>query len=343
MDGYNSFAVTVIGGNHIKNNIVCQDDSTFYNDDDVSIIVVADGHGDSSCFRSDLGANFAVKCARRGIYDFVKEHEALFDPEEQSEKGSSVQAVFSPPAHKEFEKLLREKLIKYTVASWNKAVSEHYEKNPFTDQELEKVSEKYRKRFEAAQQKFKEEGFTGEGISKAYGTTLIAAAITPYYWFGFHIGDGRFTVLYPDCGDQPVPWDEKCFLNVTTSICDDDVLERDNGVRSFLSFHSDKDPPIAIYLCTDGIDDNYPVDEKENKTELVRLYRTISLAFADDGYESTCNQLKELANKFATTGKGDDTSIAGIINIEEIKKAALKHEWKESMETDEELKGEHSI
>ncbi|MDR0474506.1 MAG: hypothetical protein LBH43_12640, partial [Treponema sp.] len=68
----------------------------------------------------------------------------------------------------------------------------------------------------------------------------------------------------------------------------------------------------------------------------IKLYRTISLAFADDGYESTCAQLKDLAYEFATKGKGDDTNIAGIINIEEIKKAALDYKWKEKMEAAEE-------
>ena len=345
MNGYRSFAVTVIGGNHIKDNpdnAVCQDFSNFCDDDDdVSITVVADGHGDSSCFRSHLGSRFAVACVTQGIKDFVKEHVALF-PKKQSKfwllRYLPKQAIPPAPSRKEFEKLIREKLIKYIVASWNKAVGEHYEKNPFTSEELEKVSEKYRKRFEDSQQMFLDKGSAGEGISKAYGTTLIAAAITPHYWFGFHIGDGRFTVLYPDKGEQPVPWDEKCFLNATTSICDGDILERDKGVRSFLSFHTENEPPLAIFLCTDGIDDNYPVDEKENKTQLIRLYRTISLTFVDDGYESTCVQLKDLINQFATKGKGDDTSIGCIINIEETKKAALEHGWKEKMEAAEEVR-----
>jgi serine/threonine protein phosphatase PrpC len=203
---------------------------------------------------------------------------------------------------------------------------ENYNTNPFTEQEIENVKEKYRIKFE-----------NGEGINKAYGTSLIAAAITPWYWFAYHIGDGRFSVLYQDgSGEQPVIVDEKCFLNVTTSICDDDILEREQknpgtndmvpaGVRSFLSFHADKPPPIAFFLCTDGIDDNYPVEGNEN--HLYRLYRTIAVTFTEDGYESTCNQLKELANEFATKGKGDDTSIAGIVNIEELKKVVP--EWKE--------------
>jgi serine/threonine protein phosphatase PrpC len=327
MQGYKSFAVTVQGGSHIKSGTVCQDASNFYEDESVSIAVVADGHGDSSCFRSDMGAKFAVACATRGIQQFVKEHEALFK-HGVIKKPSFFQK--QPPSHRELEKFIREKLIRQTVASWNKAVMENYSSSPFTKQELEKISEKYRKRYEKE-----------ENINKAYGTSLIAAAITPWYWFAYHIGDGRFSVLYKDSeGDQPVPWDPKCYLNVTTSICDDDILDRgEEGVRTFLSLHTDKEPPAAFFLCSDGIDDNYPVDEKENAEHLYRLYREIAVTFAEEGYDSTfgkdgiSGQLKDLANGFAIRGKGDDTSLAGILNTEKLKETAPQ--WKEKMAADE--------
>jgi hypothetical protein len=313
MKAYKSFAVTVLGGSHEKSGLVLQDASDFYNDGIVSIAVVADGHGDSSCFRSDRGAKFAVACTVKGIQQFVKDNEALFG------------FFKKPPSHRELEELLREKLIKQTVASWNMLVMADYQKNPFKEQELENVSEKYHKRYEE-----------GENINKAYGTSLITAAITPWYWFAYQIGDGRFTVLYKDgTGAQPVPWDLKCFLNVTTSICDDDILDRgEEGVRSFLSLHSDKAPPIAFFLCSDGVDDNYPVEG--NEEYLYRLYRNVAVTFADDGYDSTCGedgrsgQIKELVNGYATRGKGDDTSLAGIVNIDELKEVAA--EWKKKRE-----------
>jgi actin-related protein len=199
---------------------------------------------------------------------------------------------------------------------------EHYNSNPFTEKELEKVSEKYRKEFEQ-----------GNEVNKAYGTSLIAAAITPWYWFGCHIGDGRFTVLYRDgSGGQPVPWDPRCYLNVTTSICDDDILERgEEGVRTCLFLHTQKAPPVAFFLCSDGVDDNYPVDG--NEEYLYRLYRTVGVTFAEDGFESTMGQIKDLADGYATKGKGDDTSLAGIVNIEKLKEVA--EEWKKKREAED--------
>ena len=333
MKGYKSFAVTVLGGSHIKNGLDCQDASDHYNDDDsnVYIAVVADGHGDSVYFRSDIGAKFAVECAIEGIKLFAKETAKFFDVE-----NSNNDSTTEHPSKDEFDKSIREKLIKQMVFSWNIKVEDHQNKNPFKPEELENVREKYRLKFEK-----------GESINKAYGTTLIAAVITPWYWFAFHVGDGRFSVLYPDGnGDQPVLWDERCFLNSTTSICDDDVLEREQlnpktgkmepvGIRCYLSFINEGNPPpIAFFLCTDGIDDNYPVGN--NEIHLYRLYRTIAVGFAEKGYESNCGEdgksgsLERLAKRFATEGKGDDTSIAGIVNIEELRKVAP--EWKNNME-----------
>ena len=223
----------------------------------------------------------------------------------------------------EFENDLKERLIKNVIRSWQKKVADDYEKNPFTPEELEKTDEKHRKEFEGldkVQTSLTSAISQDNSISKAYGTTLIAAAITKDYWFGIHIGDGRFTALYAEADkkyEQPVPWDEKChFGGVTTSICDDDAYER---ARCYFSFHGEKPAPVAVFLCTDGVDDSYPVNE--NAKYLFRLYRTIAIAFAEEGFDSTCDHLKDVVDKFATKGKGDDTSIAGFIDMELLKKA----------------------
>ncbi|MDR2597682.1 MAG: protein phosphatase 2C domain-containing protein [Treponema sp.] len=328
MNKYKSFAVTVIGGSHIKHGKGCEDSSTMYDDEGVSIAVVADGHGDDNCFRSARGAKFAVACAAKGIQEFVK---YLDEPEETepNEKMNIIKWLLRKPAtvlqresllkKEEAQAVLKEKLIEQgIIRAWFKITTEDYTNNPITEEELKNVGDKYRKRYTE-----------GTDLHHAYGATLIAAAITPYYWFGIHIGDGRFTALYADgTFDQPVPWDDKCYLNVTTSICDDDAAVQ---ARCYFSFHELKTPPVAVFLCSDGIDDNYPVDE--NEKHLYKLYRTIALTFAEDGFESTYKQLIDLANQFATKGKGDDTSIAGFINMEVLKKAVPI--WKKQIAEEE--------
>jgi serine/threonine protein phosphatase PrpC len=295
---YKPFTAKVTGGSHKKHDKECQDSTNKFEDANVVIAAVADGHGDDNCFRSAKGSELAVKCATIGIYEFVKYHKPKFS--------HNLFKKETVPAQDEFNKAIRD-LIKRIIASWQIEVEENYNSRPFTPEEFEKADEKHRMKFKA-----------GNSFNKAYGTTLIAAAITEHYWFGLHIGDGRLTALYLNGSfDQPVPWDKKCYLNITTSICDDDAFER---ARCYFSFHAEKTPPVAVFLCSDGIDDNYPVDE--NEKHLFKLYRTIALTFTEDGFQSTCKQLKELVNQFATKGKGDDTSIAGFVNMEGLKRAA---------------------
>jgi serine/threonine protein phosphatase PrpC len=294
---YQSFSASVIGSSHIKQGKGCEDYSLHGDRNGLSVAVVSDGHGDDNCFRSAKGAERAAKCALAGILRFADINLSKF----------SRTFIRTPklPEKADFEKSLRD-LAKHIVASWQVNIEEDYSAVPFTAEELAKADEKHRKKYEA-----------GQDCSKAYGTTLIAAAVTARYWFGIHIGDGRLTALYADgTFDQPVPWDERCYLNVTTSICDDDAVDT---ARCYFSYHAEEAPPVAVFLCSDGVDDNYPVEE--NEKHLFKLYRTIALTFAEDGFDSTCLQLKDLANSFATKGKGDDTSIAGFIDMEGIKQA----------------------
>ncbi|GHT60782.1 hypothetical protein FACS1894109_18790 [Spirochaetia bacterium] len=313
MNNYRAFSATVIGISHIKHDKECQDYSLRYPMDKeaaVALAVVADGHGADECFRSAKGAEIAANCAVKGMADFIRAMQERFTPRFLHKP--------DPPSREEFEKLLRSN-IKHIVAGWHNEVDEHYTANPFTPKELESAGDKYRESFAA-----------GKELYKAYGTTLIACAVTANYWFGIHIGDGRLTALYKDGSyDQPVPWDERCFLNITTSICDEDAAE---GARVYYCPRTEREAPLAVFLCSDGIDDNYPVDD--NDKHLFKLYRTILQTFAEDGFDSTCAQIKDLANSFATKGKGDDTSIAGIIDMEAVKEAAKI--WKRQIEGEEE-------
>ncbi|MCL1994245.1 MAG: protein phosphatase 2C domain-containing protein [Spirochaetes bacterium] len=287
MNIYQSFAHSVTGISHTKQGKACQDAIFKHYSENLAIAVVADGHGDDNCFRSDRGAKFAAECAARGLKSF---------------------AAYINDSQENPQAALRERLIEQgIIPAWYGLVAQDFAKFPLTAQDIQNTGEKYRRQYMA-----------GENLHHAYGTTLIAAAITKDFWFAIHIGDGRLSALYPDGSfDQPVPWDEKCFLNVTTSICDPDAAER---ARCYFSFHREKPPPAAVFLCTDGIDDNYPVEG--NEKHLYKLYRAVALTFAEDGFEKTCDQLEKLAGRFANEGKGDDTSIAGFVDMQAVKKAA---------------------
>jgi hypothetical protein len=319
------FSGSAQGANHLKETPPkeCQDSSVSAVDEQIAIAIVADGHGSENCFRSKLGSGFAVDCAMTGIRTFIRAIEA----ERKGLALSKEKAALTPA---EFAALVPG-LVRNIIASWHARVEEDYTRGAtgkvhnFTEQELSKVSEKYLKRFAE-----------GDRLYRAYGTTLIACAATEDYWFGIHIGDGKLSALYPDGSfDQPVPWDERCFLNETTSICDEDAAE---GARFYYRTRagvyacgnltdpkaietglSGKEMPVAIFLNSDGVDDSYPAGD--NDKHLAGLYRTIAFNFIDDmkaggGFEKAAEELNAYLGKFSERGSGDDISIAGIVDSE---------------------------
>jgi hypothetical protein len=262
------------------------------------LAVTADGHGSNNNFRSSLGSRFAVECARDGIDAFIG-----------TIRGSWFQKK-ELPEQKAFEEMLRS-LIKHIVAAWHGKVEEHYRGHPFSQEDLAGVSEKYRNRYEA-----------GERCYRAYGTTLIAAAVAPNYWFGFHIGDGSCTVFYRDgSSQQPIPWDERCYHNITTSICDEDAAET---ARIYYKARTEQEIPAMIFLGSDGVDDSFPVGD--NQKHLAGFYRTLVLNFLDEiktkgeaGFEAGVKQIKEFLPSLSKRGSGDDVAISAIINLEALK------------------------
>ena len=142
------------------------------------------------------------------------------------------------------------------------------------------------------------------GDYSPYGTTLLAAAMTEYYWFAVQIGDGKCVCLREGSSIQPVPWDEKCFLNRTTSLCDE------NAASLFRHYYSET-LPDAIFLGSDGIDDSFPINKNEEHLE--RFYKSVYNNFKSEGRQNGEIQLRDMLPLLTKKGSGDDVSIAGII------------------------------
>ena len=269
-----SFNISVQGASHIKKNKECQDASRSYSDENIALAIVCDGHGGDDYMRSAIGSLQACNAAERNIKSFLE--------------NTSKEAFFANP----------DKLLKNLEASiinvWNQLIYAHYEKNPFSEEELNGISEKARKRY--AQ---------GNRIESAYGTTLIAVAMTREYWFGIHIGDGKCVAINPEGKFvQPIPWDQKCFLNATTSICDSDALS------SFRHFYSEK-LPVAVFVGSDGVDDCF-----SNNEQLHNLYKTILYSFGTSEFEEAVDGLKDYLPRLSAKGSGDDVSIAAMLDLD---------------------------
>lgn len=268
------FAFSEQGYNHIKSDKVCQDSSGHYSDDSMAVVVVADGHGSDNYPRTDRGSSFAVEATITAIREFVKTVE-----------DSTIDISVDSDSY-------LEQLAKNILANWYAAVDADLEKYPFSEEELSKVSDKYKKRY-----------MSGQRQEKAYGTTLIAACQTKYYWFGLQIGDGKCVCISQDGSMyEPIPWDEDCQANITTSICDSEAI--DEFRYCFMS-----ECPVATLMGTDGIDDSYA-----NSDEMYVLYRSILAIFAEHGRETGESEVQAFLPGLSRKGSGDDVSIAGIVS-----------------------------
>lgn len=281
INDYFAFSATEVGYNHIKISKVCEDASEFYDDEKMHICVVADGHGSDNYPRTEYGSKYAVDAAIECVIDFVN----TADPKDVLKDNDNNYCMLN-------------QLAKSILKVWYQSVEENFNKRPFSEEELLLVSEKYKRKYISDNEEERH-------IEKAYGCTLILFAVTEEYSFGLQIGDGK--CVYIDSNgefSEPIPWDENCQLNVTTSICDSDAIDE------FRYFVTEK-KPTAVFIGSDGIDDSYA-----SKEELYALYRSILKIFIENGVEVGKSEIKEYLPVLTKKGSGDDVSVALIIDLQ---------------------------
>lgn len=297
---FKAFHMSERGESHLHDGRVCQDSSASFSDECGTVTVVSDGHGGCDYVRSQIGSAMACEAA-------VKNIRRLFE-------NISPEAFLAEPD------MMLIQLEAAIINDWNESVRSHYEANPFTEEELDCVSEKAGASYRS-----------GHRIERAYGATLIAAAVTRDYWFGIQIGDGK-CAAFDEAGicTQPIPWDEKCFLNKTTSICGSDAL------RDFRHFYSEK-IPTAVFMGSDGIDDSF-----KNEEDMYDFYKTILYAFSISDYTQAVDELKAYLPRLSKEGSADDVSIAAWMDMDALKSVVdkIKAEGEEAEEPEENKKTE---
>lgn len=298
MAEYISYNCTVIGQRYIDKEKPCEDSSISYNSDDIHIAIVADGHGDPSCFRSNVGSRIACEVALESMKEFalaVKE-------------GEKEELLFTP---KGAEKLTSN-LFNSILARWTENVLEDLKNNPPSDEEYDSAGEKNAAIYRS-----------GQGLTHIFGTTLIAMLMTTRYLLVLHQGDGRCVVMHENGKvDQPVPWDPRCEGRNTASICDPDVLAHWRYHIIDLS----KDKIVACYAVSDGIEDSFETMKEMNAylcmhaCDYVNMGHDVYLEAAPAHFAALTKQ-----------GSQDDISIGCIIDTNAIKKYlelySLIHEY----------------
>ncbi len=264
-----AFHAITRGSSHILTDKPCQDCVASHYTKDYAIGIVADGHGSDRYFRSERGARFAVEITTTTLQELLSSTKNM----KQLPKG-------------DWQKQIATSII----SRWNDRIEQDRAEEAFTDEELGRLTDADRQEIEAGRWQL------------AYGTTLIAAVLTRECLFGLQIGDGK-CVAVDAAGQmqQPIPWDERCFLNRTTSLCDNDAISL------FRFVYTKKDLPMAVFIASDGVDDTYTTDER-----LYAFYQTLWKMLRDNPDKAVAD-LQDFLPRMTEQGSHDDISIAGVL------------------------------
>ena len=284
-----AFNYSCEGESHKATGKVCQDHSLTCSVEGLTMAVVCDGHGGERYFRSDIGSKFAAEATEETISFFVENvGDSLFKDKPFTAVGPAC-TVSDVRDLSKVDTAFRQ-LFSSIIYRWNEKIKQHAQTVEVTEWEKEHVPQKYLDEFAK-----------GESLEKQYGCTLMVYAQTPNYWFAFHIGDGKcLSFQESPIWSEPIPWDEKCFLNKTTSLCDTSAIEEFR-----YCYQGDGHFPTAIILGSDGLDDS--MGETSN---LANFYIQILKMLANEGQEATEASLKETLPQLSRIGSKDDMSVA---------------------------------
>ncbi len=280
---YEMVCSSVQGYSHIKSAMPCEDFGVVSSTDAYKIFLVADGHGDSNCPRSAFGSKQMCTIALEKLAEFA---EAMKQNDLEDE-------LFDERAERRVRQLIRSMFLK-----WGITVSEDFANHPLSEEERKGCSH-YIARYDK-----------GERIEHIYGTTFIGGLLTEDYLLLLQQGDGRCVVVDEEGKmDMPIPWDDRCFANVCTSVCDTDSIER----CRYTVIDIKKHPVAAVFMGSDGVEDSFMTMD-----QMYTYYRKLLLYCADHSVEQLKEHLDETLPDFSAKGSGDDTTISGIIDYQRI-------------------------
>lgn len=294
-----SYSFSCKGESHKVDDKPCQDASfSAVYENGLAIAIVCDGHGGERYFRSDVGSRMATEVIRDSVITFVDNiDKSLF----VGTSFTAEEAITSEEVVKKQKPLdvAFRQLFSSIIYQWNQKIAEHAANTAISEWEQQHVPHKYL-----------DELHTSETFEKLYGCTLMVYVQTPDYWFAFHLGDGKcITFQQEPLWSFPIPWDERCFLNKTTSLCDS------NAINEFrYCYEGDGYFPMAVFLGSDGMDDSFGED-----SNLVNFYIQVVKMLVTEGKDATIASIESDLPQLSKIGSKDDMSVAFIYNLGELK------------------------
>lgn len=181
------FTKTAIGKYHVKNNIVCQDFSASYRDEERTIITSCDGHGGAIYLRSNLGAKFASSAAIGVLRNISRK---TFFRHRKSEVCEQIRIQI--------------------LCEWNALVERDLSRNSFKKSEATFLSDEQRFALKM-------------DPVKAYGTTLNAAMFFGNKLICISLGDGGCFLLRKGKLIPVFEEDDDQVANITHSLCQENA------------------------------------------------------------------------------------------------------------------------
>lgn len=261
---------SVRGPSHVRRNVPNQDagKAVVLARGASVILAAADGHGNPLHARSQKGAMYAVDSAIEVLTGWIKATRSL--PKEDTTRSAA-------------------KLPERLVAQWRKKVLSDLRANP-------PLSVEMRGHAGATQVK--------RDPSVLYGSTLLAAAMTPRFAIYLQIGDGDIVTFRRDRpAYRPVRARSDLPLSQTESLCDEDAPQR---VRWCIDFFTDValQPELAL-LATDGYSNSFADEEA-----FLLAGHQLKGYLESKGLNWVTRQLPRWLNETTRNGSGDDITVA---------------------------------
>ena len=273
-------AMTVRGPSHEKSGMPNEDAvggiAVGHQSLDTRLVAVSDGHGERAYFRSERGAAFAVEAGLASSREFL-----LRSPTLDTETVRSW-ALKGQPAD--------------VVRRWRELVSGDVAAEPFTAEELGGSPDGADARLR---------GVAADPV-RAYGATLLGAAVTEDFIIYYQLGDGDIvTVSVEGVVSHPLGEEAQAFSNVTSSLCDQDPLSKWRGTVLEQSRHQ----TAFILLASDGYSGAF-----EDKESFLNTVGALASVWRDGGPEKLRPTLKQSVAK-ARTFTGDDATVAILYKV----------------------------
>ena len=128
---------------------------------------------------------------------------------------------------------------------------------------------------------------------------------TANYWHSIQIGDGKSIAAYRDgVFVEPVPADENCLGNRSTSLCNS------NAKETFRHYYS-KVKPIAVFVSSDGVEESF------DQAGLYNFFYSVAYWLKEEGFDTAKAKVEGLLPQISEGGSGDDVSVAIMVSKED--------------------------